>query len=235
MTKHYSVIIPVFNEAAFFPGAFKRLQQEMSSADVPWDLIVVENGSTDGTGEIVTAILESWDGKSSLLHLPDPDYGAALKKGLLAGQGDWLITFDIDYLSGDFVQSLADADADIVIASKRAEGSDDQRPWVRRMGTWGFNQVLHLLLGSEVGDTHGIKAFSHDVVADVTRNVVRTKDLFDTELIIRAERKGYRILELPVVVEEHRAAGSPFLKRIPRTLWGIIQLRRLLPSKTRSR
>lgn len=235
MTKHYSVVIPVFNEAAFFPGAFDRLQAEMTKADVAWDLIVVENGSTDGTAEVAGALLDAWDGEASLLRLPDPDYGAALRAGLLAAQGDWVVTFDIDYLSGDFVRSLTDADADIVIASKRAEGSDDQRPWVRRMGTWGFNQVLHLLLGSEVGDTHGIKAFSHEVVSEVTEDVVRTKDLFDTEFIIRAERKGYQILELPVVVEEHRAAGSPFLKRIPRTLWGIVQLRGLLPPKTTSR
>lgn len=231
----FTIIIPVYNEAAFFTSAFKQLVDDMSRTGVDWDLIVVENGSTDDTANIVDSILEAWNGKGTMLQLPDPDYGSALRAGLLRSSGDWAVTFDIDYFSAPFVETVAITEADIVIASKRAEGSDDRRPAIRRFGTWGLSQVLRFLLSSEVQDTHGIKAFSRSVVDDVACQVTRTKDLFDTELIIRAERLGYTIVETPIVVEERRAAGSPFLKRIPRTLWGLTQLWRSLPPKTTSR
>jgi glycosyltransferase involved in cell wall biosynthesis len=235
MSQTFTIIIPVYNEAAFFESAFKQLVDDMSETGIDWDLIVVENGSTDDTADIVSSILEAWNGEGAMLQLPNPDYGAALRAGLLRSSADWTVTFDIDYFSAPFVKTVATTRADIVIASKRAEGSDDRRPAIRRFGTWGLSQVLRFLLSSEVQDTHGIKAFSRSVVDDVAGQVTRTKDLFDTELIIRAERLGYTIVETPIVVEERRAAGSPFLKRIPRTLWGLTQLRRSLPPKTTSR
>lgn len=235
MSRTFTIIIPVYNEASFFDSAFEKLVSDMSKTGIDWDLIVVENGSTDGTANIVSSALDAWSGEGVMLQLPDPDYGAALRAGLLRSSADWSVTFDIDYFSAPFVETVAKADADIVIASKRAEGSDDRRPAIRRFGTWGLSQVLRFLLSSEVQDTHGIKAFSRSVVDEVAGHVTSTKDLFDTELIIRAERLGYKIVEIPIVVEERRAAGSPFLKRIPRTLWGLAQLRRSLPPKTTSR
>jgi hypothetical protein len=96
------------------------------------------------------------------------------------------------------------------------------------VATWVFNLLLRTILGSKVSDTHGMKAFRRNLVDDLAGLVVSRQDLYDTELVIRAERSGFRIIEVPVVVEEIRAARSSLVKRVPRTVLGLIRIRRIL-------
>ncbi|MBT8214961.1 MAG: glycosyltransferase, partial [Acidimicrobiia bacterium] len=191
----------------------------------------VENGSTDATAQIAEELMgdHPW---LSMLRLPDPDYGGAIRTGFLAAEGEWSVLFDIDYYSGHFLQQVMEAgtDVDVVIASKRAPGSDDRRSWVRRLATRVFNLILRVILQSGVSDTHGMKAVRKHVVDAVAADVVSRQDLYDTELVIRAERAGYRIAEVPVTVEEQREARSSLLKRVPRTLRGVWRIRRALRS-----
>jgi hypothetical protein len=93
------------------------------------------------------------------------------------------------------------------------------------MGTMVFNRILRWLFRSSVSDTHGMKLIRREVITSVLPLVTSTKDLFDTELVLRAERDGFRIAELPVVVEEQRDARSSYLKRVPRTLRGLVGIR----------
>jgi hypothetical protein len=119
-------------------------------------------------------------------------------------------------------------DADLVIGSKRMPDSDDRRSFTRRAATWMLNTILRLTLGLKVSDTHGIKAIRRTVLDAVLAEVVSVDDLFDTEVVLRAERMGFRIVELPVVVEEQRESKSRIWKRVPRTLAGILRIRRAL-------
>jgi hypothetical protein len=73
-----------------------------------------------------------------------------------------------------------------------------------------------------------MKAIRRSVIDDIAAQVVSTQDLFDTELVIRAERAGYRIVEVPVTVQEQRDSKSRLLTRVPRTLKGLWQIRRVL-------
>lgn len=231
-----AIVIPIHNEASFLVGAWERLQAELGDVTADVSVVLVENGSTDDTAQVAASL---GDGAVSVINLPSPDYGAAMREGFLASaHSDWVVNFDIDYFSGAFVQGLLDTDADVVIASKRAPGSDDRRTALRRLGTYGFNLILRMLFASRVSDTHGIKGFRGSVVREIVPLTQRTQDLFDTEVILRAESAGYRIEEVPVVVEELREARSSFVKRIPRTLRGLVQLRRSFSMerrKTRSR
>ena len=79
-----------------------------------------------------------------------------------------------------------------------------------------------------MSDTHGMKAIRREVVAVITPDCRSTQDLFDTELVMRAERAGYRIVEVPAVVEEKRETRSSLMNRVPRTLRGVIAIRRNL-------
>jgi len=222
-----SAVVPVHNEAGFIATALPRLVQELEATNRTFELIVAENGSTDATAGQAQAIAAG-DARISVSSLPDPDYGAAMRHGFLEATGTWVANFDIDYFSGAFVTEALEQDADIVLASKRAEGADDRRSAFRRFGTWGFNLLLRLLFRSKVSDTHGMKLISRRVVDDIVPHVASTEDLFDTELVLRAERAGYRIVEIPAVVEEMRSARSSFVKRIPRTLMGMLRIRRRL-------
>ena len=229
-----SAVIPVHNEAGFIDAALPRLIESMESLDEIFEVIIAENGSTDATAEVAARFGDT-DNRVSMITLPEPDYGAAMRAGFLRAKGAWIVNFDIDYFSADFIRSglrIKDS-ADIVLASKRVAGSDDRRSLLRRLGTWGFNMVLRMLFRSEVTDTHGMKMIRRSVVETLVPEIESTKDLFDTELVLRAERAGHRIVEVPVTVEELRTARSSFVKRIPRTLVGLWRIRRTLRNEAR--
>lgn len=224
-----TVVIPVHNEASFLPGALPRLFDELDSVDADISVLVAENGSTDNTTDLVRDAMENFR-NLQLLELPTPDYGAAMREGFLQADTEWVVNFDIDYFSGGFLTdalSLSDS-ADIVLASKRVEGADDRRSSIRRFATWTFNQILRFALSSGVSDTHGMKLVRKTVVEDIAPQVISTTDLFDTELVVRAERAGFRIAELPASVEELRESKSNLVKRVPRTLKGVWRIRRAL-------
>lgn len=202
--------------------------EQVLSAAPDAEILIVENGSTDETAD--AARRSSDEPPVRVLSLPEPDYGAAMRTGFLASDADWVVNFDIDYFSGDFLRTVLSQPegVDLVIASKRDPESSDRRPLVRRLATLVFNLLLRTILGSRVSDTHGMKGFRRHLVEDLAAQVVSTKDLFDTELVIRAERAGYRIVEVPVEVVEMRTARSSLVKRVPRTIKGLFRIRRVL-------
>ncbi len=235
-TPAISAVIPVHNEAGFIDTALPRLIEALESVGEPFEIIVAENGSTDATADIADSFA-AVDDRISTIRLPDPNYGAAMRSGFLEAKGVWVVNFDIDYFSSDFLRAglqLEDS-VEVVLASKRVAGSDDQRSALRRLGTWGFNLVLRLAFRSRVTDTHGMKMIRRPVVDAIVPQIRSTEDLFDTELVIRAERAGYRIAEIPAKVEELRTARSSFVRRIPRTLMGLLRIRRALRSEARRR
>ncbi len=232
MTDFFSVVVPIHNEAEILASALSEMQAALSEIGADPDFVLVENGSTDDTLVIAQGLAT---GGVKVARLEEADYGAAMRKGLLAARGSWVVTFDIDYYSAGFISRLRELRerADVVIASKRAPGSEDHRSLMRRAGTAVFNALVRLLLGTSVSDTHGIKAFSRQVISELAPQVVLTRDLFDTELVLRAERAGYRIAEVPVTVRELRKARSSYLRRVPGAVAGLFQLRSVLPARER--
>jgi len=231
MRPTFSIVVPVYNEAEFIPQAVPALIEQMETIDEPYRIIIVENGSTDSTAKVARQVAAGHP--VTVLSLDAADYGAAMRRGFLEADGDWVVNFDIDYCAADFLKRvLALDDVDLVIASKRDPGSEDRRSLLRRVATWVFNLLLRTILDSKVSDTHGMKAFRDELVSTVTPSVLSRQDLFDTELVIRAERAGYRIEEVPVVVEEMRVARSSLVKRVPRTIKGLLRIRRTLADES---
>src|SRR5579884_1387432 len=195
----------------------------------PFEVVVVENGSTDDTAAIALRLAGEWD-EVRALSLPEPDYGRALRAGLLAAVGDVVVNFDVDFCDLDFLDRAvpmvepADAAA-VVVGSKRIAGSTDTRGWPRRVVTGVFSSLLRFGFGLTVSDTHGVKAMRRAAVAPLAQHCRNGADLFDTELILRAERAGWRIAEIPVEVVEKRPARSSMAARIPRTVKGLAALR----------
>jgi glycosyltransferase involved in cell wall biosynthesis len=227
MPPSITVVVPVYNEADFIPEALPQLIAAVDSAEVPFTIRLVENGSSDGTVDVAKSVTD--DPRVVIDTLPFADYGGAMRHGFLAADGDWVVNFDIDYFSADFLRRVLDLeDVDLVIASKRDPGSEDRRSLFRRFATRVFNLLLRFMLDSQVTDTHGMKAFRHALVSDLAPRVASREDLFDTELVIRAERAGYEIVEVPVVVAEIREARSSLVKRVPRTIRGLWRIRRIL-------
>jgi glycosyltransferase AglD len=136
----------------------------------------------------------------------------------------------VDYYEFDFLERAVTAlngptGPDVVIGSKRGEGSVDTRPWSRRLVTSVFATILQVVFGLKVSDTHGIKVVRRAPLKDLAAACRYGTDLFDTELVLRAERAGLVVAEIPVVVEERRPSRSSIVRRIPRTLLGLARLR----------
>jgi glycosyltransferase involved in cell wall biosynthesis len=224
-----SVVIPVHNESDYVAGALEELFNEIADVPASITVLVAENGSTDGTADEIRRLMPAYS-HLALLELPTPDYGAAMREGFLSSDGEWVVNFDIDYFSADFLRTVLDVgpDIDIVLASKRADGADDRRSAVRRFATFTFNQILRFVLSSGVSDTHGMKAIRRRVIDQISRDVISTQDLFDTELVVRAERAEFRIVEVPALVEEKREAKTSLATRVPRTLKGVWRIRNSL-------
>ena len=168
-----------------------------------------------------------------MLQRAEADYGAALRAGLLDASGDLVVNFDCDYYDIDFLDRAiarlrSDGGPAMVVGSKRAPGADDRRSISRRGVTWVFSTILRVGFGLHVSDTHGMKAMRRAALLPCAADCTLGRDLFDTELIIRAERSGLAIDEIPVSVVERRPARSPVARRVPRTLLGLMQLRRAL-------
>jgi hypothetical protein len=110
------------------------------------------------------------------------------------------------------------------VGSKAMRGASDERPFVRRMGTKAVNGILHVTLGFTGTDTHGLKAFRRDVVKPIAETCVVDRDMFASELVIRAERAGVRMKEIPVRVLEKRVPTIGLFRRVPRVLQAVSRL-----------
>ena len=222
--------MPAHNEAEMLESSVREVTSGLRSAGRPFELLVVENGSSDTTPAIARQLADELP-EVAVHTLPRADYGKALRVGLLAANGVVVVTFDVDYYDLDFLDSALarierDADAaDIVVASKRAAGAHDRRPLPRRLVTAAFSGLLRLGFGLGVSDTHGMKALRRAAVEPLARRCRFDADLFDTELVLRAERVGLVTAELPVAVEERRPPRTPIWRRVPRTVLGLARLR----------
>lgn len=224
-----SIVMPAFNEVDFLRAAVGEVVAGLRSRGHHVEVILVENGSTDGTAALARELETELEEVRSL-SLPAADYGAALRAGLIAAKGDIVVNFDVDYFDLDFldaaVSRLQSGDGPvIVVASKRGAGAADQRAVGRRLVTSVFGAVLRHGFGLKVSDTHGMKAMRRSPLLGVVDECRLGTDLFDTELLLRAERAGLGVGEVPIVVRESRPSRTSIVGRALRTIGGLLRLR----------
>jgi len=224
-----TVVMPAFHEAEILETSVKTVAEGLRERGRPFEIIIVQNGSTDGTDSIAESLATSFP-EVRVEQRAEADYGRALRAGLLAARGDVVVNFDTDFFDLGFLDAAvalvsAANGPTIVVGSKRGEGSHDERAPMRKLATAVFSTVLRVAFGLHVSDTHGIKAMNRATVQPFARACTFGQDLFDTELILRVERARLQTAEIPVGVEELRPARTSIARRVPRTLLGLVKLR----------
>jgi glycosyltransferase involved in cell wall biosynthesis len=228
-----SIVIPVYNEEAILHAAVVDLRERLKPMGWSYEIILAENGSRDRTVEIGQELAAKYGvddegGQVKMISLGEPNYGKALKQGILLSRGDLVICDEIDLCDAEFhrraVDILETGEADLVIGSKLVAGAEDDRPAIRHAASIAYSSMLKLLLGFRGTDTHGLKAFRRLALLDIVRSCLVDKDVFASELVIRADRGGVRTREIPVRVIEKRPPSINLFKRVPNVLKNVAKL-----------
>jgi glycosyltransferase involved in cell wall biosynthesis len=229
-----SIVIPVYNEEGILREAvtellegFGAVRAALGRPDLSFEIVLAENGSSDRTAELA-AHLASEQAEVRTFSTGEPNYGKALRRGILEARGTWVICEEIDLCDRDFhrraLEHLLHGDADFVVGSKAMKGSSDHRPLFRRAATRVINGMLRVALDFRGTDTHGLKAFARAKLLPVVEACVIDRDLFASELVIRAGRGGVRVLEIPIRLAEKRPPAINLVKRVPNVLRGMAKL-----------
>mgnify|MGYP002632201663 CR=1 FL=1 len=222
-----SVVIPCYNEEAIIGGAVEGLHAGLVNLGRPFEIIISENGSKDDTRAIAGRLAEKF-AEVRVLQSDEPNYGKALRRGIESSLGTFVLCEEIDLCDLDFHSRalvLLDADqADLVVGSKAHPDADDQRPLVRRTATHVISGLLRVLLGFKGTDTHGLKAFRRDSLLDTLDRCVVDRDLFASEMVIRAQRYRLRVVEIPITIQEKRPPSIHLFQRVPNVLKNLAKL-----------
>lgn len=224
---HLSIIIPVYNEASIVATAAAELTEGLDARKLDYEIIFAENGSRDSTPQILEGLCAR-NPRLRWFHSETPNYGSALKQGLLEARGELVVCDEIDLCDLVFYDAalplLESGTAEMVVGSKAAKGASDQRPWVRRTATRLHNQLLKVALDFRGTDTHGLKAFRLDKLMPIIRSSVVDMDVFASELVVRAWREGVAVVEIPIQLQEKREPSVHLFRRVPNVLRQVAKL-----------
>jgi glycosyltransferase involved in cell wall biosynthesis len=219
-----TIVIPIYNEEGILRSSVLDLIDRLRPLGFSYELVLAENGSRDGTVAICKELNARFP-QVTHFSVGSPgqgNYGKALRQGILEARGEYVFCDEIDLCDTDFyVRALAlleAHEADLVVGSKLLDGASDERPLLRHVGSIVINGMLRVALGFTGTDTHGLKAFRHSAVTPVAERCIVDKDLFASELVIRAEREGIAITEIPVRIKEKREPSTHLFRRVPNVL-----------------
>jgi len=231
----YSVIIPAHNEFSNIETQVSKFIEELprEAAEILHEIIIVENGSTDGTLAACRRLEKKFSNLVKVCTLPVGSYGEAIKLGMLESTGTHLSILECDFLdSGFVVRSIAifrAEQAELIVASKRHRESIDRRPLKRRALTAIYNLVfLRLLMHYPGTDTHGLKSIETQCAKRLCRTAITTDEVFQTEIVLLAWRLGVTIEEIPISISELRTASISIRRRAPKVLNTVQELKRSL-------
>lgn len=206
------IAIPVLNEERVLRATVETIRA--FTAKLPghsFTIVIADNGSADGT-ERISRELAAAHPDVRYLRLSARGKGLAVREAWSAADADAYVFMDAD-LATDIAAlpallSRIEAGADLAVGSRFHPDSSVRRSAFRRLMSRGYRELLSCAFGTCVADAPcGFKAASPSLVRDVVPAVVDNQWFFDTELVIRAERAGRRIEEVPVTWSEERPAG----------------------------
>jgi glycosyltransferase involved in cell wall biosynthesis len=204
-----SIVIPCLDEAETIAECVRRARAVLDEAGLPGDVIVVDNGSSDGSGDLARAA------GALVVEELRRGYGSAYLAGLAVADGDYIVMLDAD-LTYDFreiprfVQELEDG-AQLVVGNRMKSIAPGAMPWLSRVGNPLLSGFLNVLHRTNVRDVHcGMRAVRRDVLPALNLRTVGME--FASEMVIRATRERLDVREIPIELHPRvgRSKLSPF-------------------------
>jgi glycosyltransferase involved in cell wall biosynthesis len=202
------VVVPVRDEAHVLERSIDRLRSFLERhAGYEWTITIAENGSTDGTRDVARRLC-AVDARLRFLSLDLPGRGRALRQAWTTSAAGVVCYVDVDHSTSlddlpRLIDPVAVGSCDLAVASRRLPASRVRRSWRRQVISDGYNILLRLMLDVRFSDAQtGCKALSRRAVTELLDDIVDQSWFLDTELLVLAERRGYRILDVPVTWTE---------------------------------
>jgi glycosyltransferase involved in cell wall biosynthesis len=225
------IVIPVYNEEHVLAESLSTLRKFLAQGfEHEYRIVVADNASTDGTLALAQKLAQKHADVASL-HIPQKGRGRALRSAWLTSPADILSYMDVD-LSTDLaafpplIEAIAGEGYDIAIGSRLAREADTKRSFKREVTSRSYNVMIKGLFFTRFSDAQcGFKAASRQAAQDLVPLIENNEWFFDTEMLILAEKAGYRIKEIPV-----RWLEDPDTRvNVPKTVWedirGLMRLR----------
>jgi len=217
-----SLVMPAFNEEAGIAEAVAEAHESLAGLGYEFEILVVDDGSTDRTAERVVELAAIRSGVRLLSHATNLGYGAALRTGFEAAEYELVAFTDAD--GQFFLEDLEDlvplTDEYLVVVGRRVDRKD---PWRRRFLSWGYNLLARTFLGTGVRDCDcALKVFRREALAYL---LPESHGFFvNTEMLCRARRFGWDIAEVGVRHRPRRRGTSKVsLTEVPRTFATLLQ------------
>jgi glycosyltransferase involved in cell wall biosynthesis len=205
-----SIIIPVFNQQANISHSLMRIKQVVERHFSKYELVVVNDGSTDDTLTTLKDIVSSDQQEHIriLSYTPNRGKGYAVRYGILHSHGDVVIFLDVDLdISPDLIKEYVEKldSCDLVIASKRHPRSNVTLPASRLLMSRIFHLIVNVATGIRQTDTQaGLKVGRGEIMRTIFRNINIKRYAFDVELFMIASILDLRIQEMPVKMKIDR-------------------------------
>lgn len=227
-----SIVVPAYNEVLRLPRSLDAMRAHFDAAGEPYEVIVVDDGSRDGTAEAVEEVARGWP-QLSLVRLPaNRGKGAAVREGMLTASGTQRAFSDAD-LSTPLdelprLRARLGGACQVAIASRDVPGSDIQvhQPRPRELAGKTYNRLLQLLALPGIQDSQcGLKVFGAEAAIACFTPLRTERFGFDAEVLVRARRLGWTVAEVPVRWRHVEASRVSARKDAPRMLLDLLRLR----------
>jgi glycosyltransferase involved in cell wall biosynthesis len=199
-----SLVLPAYNEAEKLEEAVTKINQALEEMRYRYEIIIAEDGSTDGTAERAEELAQKLDYVRHIHREKRLGRGTALNNAFRQSNGEVLVYMDLD-LSTDLkslkplVEAIMVEGYDLSTGSRMLPESKVERGLRRSISSKTYNFLVRRMLGSKVRDHQcGFKAFKREPLLRLIDEVEATHWFWDTEILVRAYRHGYKIKEIPV-------------------------------------
>lgn len=224
-----SFVIPVCNEEETIENSVRTIKKFLDKSGYSYEIIIANDGSTDKTTEIASRLALSCNKVRHLYSKKRLGKGGGIKNAFAKSKGRILIFEDVDLSAGvsyilDFIKEIKGG-ADICIGSRLLPNSKTKRTIMRKIFSLCYNLLIRILFDTRITDFQcGLKAFRRKCLS----TIMETKDngfFFDTELMLRSEKKGLKIVQIPITWEEKRKVKLNIVKTSIQMLYNLIKLR----------
>jgi glycosyltransferase AglD len=213
-----SVVFPAYNEVNYLESAVQKTTQAVNEFTSSYEIIIAEDGSIDGTAECSEELTQKYPYVRHIHREKRLGRGTALKNAFKQSNGKVVVYMDLDLATNlralkPLVEAINVEGYDFSTGSRMLPQSKVERSLRRSISSKTYNFLVRRMLGSKLRDHQcGFKAFKRDPVLQMLDEVEATHWFWDTEILVRAQRHGFKVKEIPVEWQSGKGTKVNLLK-----------------------